>query len=108
MKVQITFFDKNNKCKPIARLVEVESLEEYNNNKAKYQQQAILSICHKMHIVPADFKAIGYTKVKADSVENIELQKRIRQIKRLAEKRQQQKIWQQVKSFDKINKKIIK
>ena len=88
---QITIFNAIGKYKPIARIVKVENAEDYENNKAKYQQQAIMSICHSMHLTPNEFLKLGYTKVKADSVENIQLKKKIKAIKKAYEKRKRGK-----------------
>lgn len=84
---QITIFDSNGKCKPIARIVKVENAEDYQQNKAKYQRQVIMSICHTMHLTPNEFIKLGYTKVKADSVENIQRKRKIKAIKKAYEKR---------------------
>ena len=89
MKVQITFFDEKNKFKPIARVVECESLEDYQQHKALYQKQAMLSICHTCRILPSEFIRQGYTKVKADTLENVENKKRARYLQYLYEKRQE-------------------
>lgn len=90
-KLQITFFHNEGKYKPIARVVEVEDLQEYENNRVKYQEKAILSICHTMHITPKEFQKSGYTKVKADLVENIERRRKARALQRAFEKYQNNK-----------------
>lgn len=86
-KVQITFFHNEGKYRPIARIVECESLAEYQEKARQYQEKAILSICHTMHITPKEFLKNGYTKVKADTVANIELRRKAKQIERLFNKR---------------------
>lgn len=86
-KVQITFFHKDGKYRPIARIVEVENWQEYENNKAKYQKQAMLNVCHSKHMTPQEFLNSGYTKVKADTVENIQRQKNARAIEYYFNKR---------------------
>ena len=87
-KLQITFFHNEGKYRPIARIVEVENLQDYTDNKAKYQTKAILSICHTMHITPQEFKKNGYTKIKADLVTNIEYKKKVRALQKAFEKYQ--------------------
>ena len=44
MKLQVTLFATNGKYKPISTLINVESMEDYEQNKRKYQEKAILNI----------------------------------------------------------------
>lgn len=46
MKIQITFFQKDNKYKPVSTLLEVESMEYYEQHKAETQRRALLNIAH--------------------------------------------------------------
>ena len=91
MKLQITFFDNKGQYKPVSTIVEVESIEDYKNNKAKYQTKAIVNICHKRYISPAEFRQQGYTQVKVREYDlfKIDLQKRIKKLNESIDKKKQ-------------------
>ena len=40
MKLQVTLFDKNKKYKPMSTIVEIESMEYYEQNKGEVQKRA--------------------------------------------------------------------
>ena len=64
IKLQVTFFQKENKYKPISTIVEIDSLEYYNNNKAEVQKRALMNIAHNRKTTPNDLIQQGYTKIK--------------------------------------------
>lgn len=94
IKLQITFFDKKGQYKPISTILEVESIEDYKNNKAKYQTKAIMNICHNRRMSPKEFKEQGYTQVKVREYDlfKIDLQRRIKQLNEKVNKNKQNKI----------------
>ena len=95
IKMQITLFDRENKYKPISTLIEVDSIEEYNNNKKVYQQKAVQKIAAKRYLSIAELKNQGYTNLKAReyTTERIERDKKKNELKRMYEafKQRQQK-----------------
>ena len=93
--MQITLFDKENKYKPISTLIEVDSIEEYNNNKIKYQKKAVQKIAAKRYLTITELKKQGYTQLKARAytTEQLERDAKKNQLKRMYEafkKRKQQ------------------
>ena len=54
MKIQITFFQKDNKYKPVSTLLEVESMEYYEQHKAETQRRALLNIAHNRKTTPQE------------------------------------------------------
>ena len=64
MKIQITFFQKDNKYKPVSTLLEVESMEYYEQHKAETQKRALLNIAHQRKTTPKELIDQGYTKIK--------------------------------------------
>lgn len=91
MKLQITFFDNKGQYKPVSTIVEVKDIEDYKNNKSKYQTKAILNICHNRYITPTEFKKQGYTQVKVREYDlfKIDLQKRIKKLNESVDKKKQ-------------------
>ena len=85
IKMQVTLFDKESKYKPISTLIEVESIEEYNNNKKEYQQKAVRKIAAKRYLSISELKKQGYTtlKVREYTAERIERDKKKNELKRL-------------------------
>lgn len=58
--------------KPISTAIQVKSIADYNENKAHYDEQAILHICAvKRHMNFRDLKKYGYTKIKAEVIKEI-------------------------------------
>lgn len=64
MKLQVTLFATNGEYKPISTLIDVESMKDYEENKRKYQEKAILNICHNRRTTWKDLKQDSYTKIK--------------------------------------------
>lgn len=64
MKIQLTFFQKENKYKPVSTLLEVESMEYYEQHKAETQRRALLNIAHQRKTTPKELINQGYTKIK--------------------------------------------
>ena len=52
MKLQVTLFDKNKKYKPMSTIVEIESMEYYEQNKGEVQKRALLNIAHQRKTLP--------------------------------------------------------
>ena len=97
MKLQVTLFATNGSYKPISTIIEVESLQDYKDNKKKYQEKAILNICHNRSITWKELQRLSYTSVKVREYnkEKIEQQAKINKLKKMYEKYQ--------KSIDKNN-----
>jgi hypothetical protein len=94
--MQVTLFDKSNKYRPISTLIEVNSIEEYNNNKKEYQQKAVQKIAAKRYLTISELKKQGYTsrKVREYTSERIERDKKKNELKKLYQafkQRQQEK-----------------
>ena len=64
MKLQVTFFHNESKYKPVSTIIEVESIEQYEQHKAQEQRRALMNIAHYRHTTPQDLIKEGYTKVK--------------------------------------------
>lgn len=64
MKLQVTLFATNGKYRPISTIINVENMEDYNKNKKKYQEKAILNICHNRKITWKELVNNSYTKIK--------------------------------------------
>ena len=62
--IQVTLFDKENRHKPVSTLVEVESIEYFNNHSQEVKTRAIQKICLKRYWTGQDLKKYGYTSVK--------------------------------------------
>ena len=65
MKLQVTLFATNGKYRPISTIIEVESMQDYVNNKGKYQKKAIENICHNRKTTWNNLKKDSYTNLKA-------------------------------------------
>ena len=64
MKLQVTFFHNEGKYKPVSTIIEVESIEQYEQHKAQEQKKALMNIAHYKYTTPQDLIREGYTKVK--------------------------------------------
>ena len=93
MKLQITLFSNTGKYKPMSTIVEVESMEDYNNRKSEVQKRAIENICHQRYTTWNNLKKDGFTQIKVREydLEKIAQQKKVEQIKRMFEQRQKNK-----------------
>ena len=96
IKMQVTLFDKENKYKPISTLIEVKSIEEYNNNRQEYNKKAVQKIAAKRYLSISELKKQGYTHLKAReyTAERLERDKKKNELKRLYQafkQRQQEK-----------------
>lgn len=85
IKMQVTLFDKENKYKPISTLIEVASIEEYNNNRQEYNKKAVQKIAAKRYLSIAELKRQGYTSLKTReyTTERLERDKKKNELKRL-------------------------
>lgn len=85
MKLQVTLFATNGKYRPISTIINVESMEDYEQNKRKYQEKAILNICHNRRTTWKELKQDSYTKIKVREYdkEKINLQAKKELLKRL-------------------------
>ena len=85
MKLQVTLFATNGKYKPMSTLIEVESMEDYEQNKRKYQEKAILNICHTRRTSWRELKEDSYTKIKVREYDKDKINARAKRelIKRL-------------------------
>lgn len=64
MKIQVTLFHNEGKYRPMSTLIEVESMQEYEQHKAEQQKRALMNIAHQRHTTPNDLIKQGFTKVK--------------------------------------------
>ena len=64
MKIQYTLFCKSGKYKPMSTVIEVESMANYEENKNKYNKQAILKILHQRKMSYYNLKQYEYTQYK--------------------------------------------
>lgn len=87
MKLQMTLFATNKKYRPISTIIEIENMEEYKQNKAKYQKKAIENICHNRKTTWKDLKEQSYTtvKVREYNLEKISKRQKIELFKQLYE-----------------------
>jgi hypothetical protein len=83
--MQVTLFDKENKYKPISTLIEVASIEEYNNNRQEYNKRAVQKIAAKRYLSISELKRQGYTSLKTReyTTERLERDKKKNELKRL-------------------------
>ena len=64
MKIQVTFFQKENKYKPISIVLDVESMDYYTSHKVELQRRALLNIAHQRKTTPKELINQGYIKIK--------------------------------------------
>lgn len=62
--LQFTLFSTTGKYKPVTTLIKVDSVQQYNENKHKYQQRAITKMCAEKHTTWWALKSNGFTKLK--------------------------------------------
>ena len=93
MKLQFTLFATNGKYRPISTIIEVESMQDYVNNKNKYQKKAIENICHNRKTTWYNLKQDSYTNVKVREYneEKIAQQTKAKIIEKLYENYKKQK-----------------
>lgn len=97
MKLQVTFFHNEGKYKPVSTIIEVESIEQYEQYKAQEQKKALMNIAHYKYTTPQDLIREGYTKVKIreydiDKIkEQQEFQHKVNLLKYYARKRAEKK-----------------
>lgn len=60
----MTLFHNENKYRPVACVIEVESLADLNENFQKYKIQAINKIASQRYKTGTDLVETGYTKLK--------------------------------------------
>ena len=91
MKLQVTLFATNGKYRPISTIIQVESLQEYAKNKAKYQTKAIENICHYRKTDWKTLKEQTYTQVKVReyNLEKMSFQRKVDLLKNLYENKYQ-------------------
>lgn len=64
MKLQVTVYHKENKYKPMSTVLEVESMDYYNQHKTEVQKRALENIGHYRYLTPQEIIKRGYTLVK--------------------------------------------
>lgn len=64
MKIQVTMFHNTNKYRPIATVIEVKSMSDFESNQTEYVKKAISRIAQKRYKTPQDLYAEGYTIYK--------------------------------------------
>lgn len=62
--LQFTLFSTTGKYKPVTTLIKVDSVQQYNENKHKYQQRAITKMCAEKYTTWWALKSNGFTKLK--------------------------------------------
>lgn len=63
IQMQISLFS-NKGYKPLSTIVNVESVEEWQKNKEKIRNQAVVSICTKRRMTKADLQKYGYCEIR--------------------------------------------
>lgn len=96
IKMQVTLFDKDNKYRPLSTLIDVESIEEFQENKKQYLKKAIEKIAAKKYLSISELKKQGFTllKTREYTAERIERDKKKNELKKLYQafkQRQQEK-----------------
>ena len=95
MKMQITLFHKDNKYKPMSTILEVESMEYYEEHKAELQKKAMLNIGQQRYLTPQEIIKNGIKKVKVREYDiekkkaKQEFQNKVNLIKYLERKRKE-------------------
>ena len=64
IKIQITFFQKENKYKPISTILDIKNMDYYINHKTELQKKALLNIAHQRKTTPKELINQGYIKIK--------------------------------------------
>lgn len=64
MRIQVTLFDINEKLKPIACVLEVESLEYAKQNMGEIKKKAYNKIASKRYLTATEIFSKGYQKMK--------------------------------------------
>lgn len=64
IQLQFTLFCSTGKYKPMSTLLTINSVQEYQQNKAELQKKAIQKICAKRCMTAQDLKRNDYTKIK--------------------------------------------
>lgn len=64
MKIQVTMFHNAGKYRPIATVIEVDSLADFEQHQTEYVKKAITQIAQKRYKTPNDLYADGYTTYK--------------------------------------------
>lgn len=64
VQLQVTLFDKENRYKPVSTLVNVESIDYYNQHVKEVKQQAIIKICQKRYWTQRELKKYNFTSCK--------------------------------------------
>lgn len=64
MKIQVTMFHKENKFRPVATVIEVDNMADFENNQKAYVKKAITKIAQQRYKTPNDLYADGYTTYK--------------------------------------------
>ena len=64
MKIQVTMFHKENKFRPVATVIEVDNMADFENNQVAYVKKAITKIAQQRYKTPDDLYAEGYTSYK--------------------------------------------
>jgi hypothetical protein len=64
MRIQVTLFDINEKLKPIACVLEVESLEYARQNMGEIKKKAYNKIASKRYLTATEIFSKGYQKMK--------------------------------------------
>ena len=64
MKLQYTLFCETGKYKPMSTVIEIESMEDYEEKKKQYNRKAIEKILHQRKMNYWNLKQYGYNKYK--------------------------------------------
>ena len=64
MKIQVTMFHKEKKFRPVATVIEVDNMADFENNQNAYVKKAITKIAQQRYKTPDDLYAEGYTSYK--------------------------------------------
>lgn len=60
--IQVTLTSSNGR-RPIATIIHPKSIEDWNENKARYKREAVQLICAKRHMTWRDLQKYGYDTI---------------------------------------------
>ena len=63
VEIQISLFSSKG-YKPMSTIIKVENPAEYNANKDKYKNLAVLKICQQRGMTSYDLKKYGYDEIR--------------------------------------------
>ena len=80
VQLQVTLFDKQGRYRPVSTIIDVESIEYFNQHKEEIKTKAVTKICAKRYWTKRELKEYGYTtcKIRVYDKEKIEAENKAR------------------------------